>query len=73
MYVCMYIYSIGQKKKKKNFFIIAKNFNEISMASTHIGSDYFPLITVIKVPLVAAKSQFSIKKILWNTKIYEIS
>ena len=43
-------------KKLNHFYIIATNFNETSIPLTHIGSDYFSLIIVVRVSLVVAKS-----------------
>ena len=43
------------------------------MAETHIGSDYFSLIIVVKVPLVVKSRNFSKKKMVTNSKEKEIS
>ena len=36
------LYNNKNNDKTELFFIIATNFNETSIASTHIESDYFP-------------------------------
>ena len=53
-----FYYSIGKKRQWKTepFFIIAKNFNEISTALDTHRKWLFSLIIIVKVPLVVAKS-----------------